>query len=180
MAEEDLKGFTRVTEILWPFSEIKHVDPQVLAKAADRGTRVHNCCEAVIEGLGEFVDEDIVGYMESFHHWWPVSQYKLIEMERRFFCHRLYITGKVDLILQEPNGKNTLVDLKTSARPSKTWLLQGSAYAYLAGKEGLDIDSMVFVRLKKDGKKPCLYSYTPDIPLFLKVYEVYKYFYEKS
>jgi hypothetical protein len=38
-------GYARVTEILQPYTSFDGIDPAVLAKAADRGTRVHKYCE---------------------------------------------------------------------------------------------------------------------------------------
>lgn len=170
------EGYKRITEILWHFSEIKHVDPAVIAKAADRGTRVHNCCEAFIEGIGAFVDEDIKGYIDSFHTWWPIDM-KIVHMEKRFSCHSLSITGKVDLIMQDHEGNLHLYDLKTSYRPSKTWSLQGNGYKYLASVNGIDISTINFVHLMRNSAPAKIITYPTDVDLFLKVVEVYNYFY---
>lgn len=46
-------GFVRVTEILSPFSGLDKVPKDILANAANRGTRVHDVCEGIVKGVGE-------------------------------------------------------------------------------------------------------------------------------
>lgn len=170
-------NYTRVTSILYPFSGLHKIDPDILAHAADRGTRVHKTCEAIISGLGEMgCDEETAGYVESFKEWWLVG-HDVVEMEKRFWCDDLEITGQVDLILQTPEGL-TILDLKTSSAPSKTWPAQGCAYAYLAKKAGYPIENITFLHLSKKGKSPKLYSYPVDDEFFLSIYRTWKHFYK--
>lgn len=65
---QDLNGdYTRVTEILSPFSGLDRVPKAILKNAADRGTRVHKVCEGIVRGIGEWdVDVEISGYVSSF------------------------------------------------------------------------------------------------------------------
>ena len=153
--------------------------PEVLKNAADRGTRVHNICEGIIAGFGEFnVDQEAAPYVESFKKWWDLG-HKVLMMEERFFDHDNRVTGKVDLILDTDEGY-VILDLKTSAKPSKTWLIQGSAYAYLAGLAGYDIKKIQFLHLSKTGKSPKIYEYPIDQDLWRSVFRTYKYFYHKE
>lgn len=86
------------------------------------------------------------------------------------------ITGQVDMIIDSEDGAIVL-DLKTSARPSKTWPLQGSAYAYMARKHGYDIKGIHFLHLNRNGNAPNLYVYDDEIELFKKCLDVFKHFY---
>lgn len=177
--EENLDGYIRVTSILYPFSGLQNIDPTVLAFACERGTKVHLICEAIAKGIGEMgVDEQTWGYVESFKNWWGAGQ-NVVSIEERFFDEDLKITGKVDLIIDTPDGK-AVVDLKTSAKPSKTWPLQGNAYAYLAKRGGHEIKKIFFLHLNKHGKAPKVYEYEIDESFFLSLVRVYKHFFHKE
>lgn len=89
------------------------------------------------------------------------------------------ITGQVDMIIEGSDGA-IILDLKTSAKPSKTWPLQGSAYAYMARQSGYDIKGIHFLHLNKHGGDPHLYVYDDHFELFSKCLDVYKHFYGKQ
>lgn len=178
-AQEEIDPkYTRVTEILYPFSGLASLDAGIVLNAAVRGTRVHNACEAIMKGIGVWnPGNDIQGYIHSFEQWWSLGQ-EIITIEERFFCDELLITGKVDCIVKTPQGL-AILDLKTSYKPSKTWPLQGSAYAYMARKKGYDIQNIQFLHLSKNGIKPHLYEYTDHFDLFRKCLDVYNHFFRK-
>lgn len=173
------ENYQRVTSILYPFSGLEKVPKEILENAAERGTRVHHICEAIIRGLGEFdIDEVTEGYVESFKKWW--EQGHTVKMiEERFWDDELKITGQVDLILEQEEGL-AIVDLKTSYKPSKTWAAQGAAYAYLAKKAGLEITKIFFLHLKKDGSLPSLYEYPVDDNFFFSIHRTWEHFYKKA
>jgi hypothetical protein len=174
-----LDSYLRVTEVLYPFSGLQGIDKDVLERAAKRGTRVHKICESIVEGLGEWgVDDEVAGYVDSFKKWWATG-HKVVLMEKRFFCDDLGITGQVDLIIETPTGLS-IVDLKTPAKPSKTWPLQGSAYAYMARKAGYDIKHIQFLQLSKYGRNPLLYEYEDQFGLFQKCLDVFNHFFRRK
>lgn len=171
--------YTRVTSILYPFSGLDKINVSILAKAADRGTRVHKICEGIMTGLGELgVDDDTRDYVESFKKWWNKG-HNVKAVEKRFWCSQLKITGQVDLILDTQDGL-AIVDLKTCSRPSKTWPLQGAAYAYLAKKAGYDIKKIYFLHLLKSGKEAKVYEYPIDDLFFFSILRVWEHFYKKE
>jgi len=173
------EDYIRVTSTLFPFSGLDKVNPYVLAHAAARGTKVHKICEAIMSGLGEHdVDEECWGYVESFKEWWGTGK-PIVEIERRFWCDDLEITGQVDMIIETPDGL-AIVDIKTSSAPSKTWEAQGSAYYYLACKAGLHIEKVWFLHLNKHGKPATVYEYPCDSSFFLAVLKVFKHFFYKK
>lgn len=177
--KKDRENYTRVTSVLYPFSGIDKIPRQVVENAANRGTKVHKICEGIISGLGELsVDPETWGYIESFKSWWSLG-HDVAMMEERFYDDELEITGQVDLILNTPTGL-TLVDLKTSYSPSKTWAIQGNAYAYLAKNHGHNITKIIFLHLNKKGGEPKLYEYPVDPSLFLSVVDVWRYFYKNE
>lgn len=173
------KRYLRVTEILSPFSGLNNINPNVLQHAANRGTRVHKACEAIVEGLGDWsIDDEIYGYVESFKKWWDEG-HKVLSVEQRFFCSDLMITGQIDLILEEGDGA-VILDIKTPVRPSKTWPLQGAAYAHMAKKSGYNIKGIHFLQLLKDGSHPKLHIYEDQFELFKQCLEVFNYFFKRK
>jgi CRISPR/Cas system-associated exonuclease Cas4 (RecB family) len=143
--------YTRVTEVLAPFSGMDKIPAQILQRAAERGTKVHEICDAIISGMGcPEIPENLQGYIRSFQQW---GYRDFIVKPNRFYCDDLHITGECDAIYQDGKGL-VLVDFKTSVKESKTWVLQGAAYAYLARKSGYDIQRVEFIRLVKDGIYP--------------------------
>ena len=176
--------YLRITEILKPFTGIEFVDPELLQIAADRGTRVHDCIEDILAGRWspEVIDEEVQGYLESFELFWKSSghvfDYTEMQIEKRLFCPKLKITGKLDLIFTKP-GRTYAIDWKTSSKKQDSWFLQGSAYTYLLKQNGYpEVDDVLFVHLKK-GKKPTTYK-DPEPEkswqIFLKCLELYRYF----
>lgn len=160
------QDYLRVTNILYPFSGLDKINPEVLAHAANRGTKVHKICEGIMSGLGEYgIEEETQGYIDSFKLWWEQG-HKIVLMEKRFWCDVLKITGQVDLVLDTQEGL-AILDLKTSSKPSKTWQIQGCAYAYLAKEAGYDIKKIYFLHLNRYGKPPKIYEYPVDASFFL-------------
>lgn len=173
------EDYMRVTTVLYPFSGLQNIDAGVLAHAAERGTKVHKICEGIAEGLGELgVEEETLGYVESFKKWWEQG-IQVVAIEQRFWDDELHLTGQVDFIINTQDGL-AIVDLKTSSKPSKTWQAQGSAYGMLAKKAGFDIKKILFIHLSKHGKEPKIYEYPVDDSFFLAVFRVFKHFFYKE
>lgn len=177
--EKSRENYVRVTHVLYPFSGLQSIDPDIVANAARRGTKVHQICEGIVQGLGEIgVDDETWGYVESFKKWWGEGL-DVAAMEERFWDDELRLTGQVDFIIRTESGL-AIVDIKTSSRPSKTWEAQGSAYAFLAKKSGYDIKKIFFLHLNKHGKEPKLYEYPVDDSFFLAILRVYNHFFHKD
>jgi len=174
----DKENYYRITQILYPFSGLEKIPSEIVAHAAERGTKVHKICESIISGLGEFgVEDETWGYVESFKKWWAHNP-AVISMEERFWDDERKITGQIDLIVKIEDGM-AIVDLKTSSRPSKTWPAQGSAYAMLANKNGYDIKKIMFLHLNKHGKEPKIYEYPVNDNFFLEILNVFNHFFRE-
>jgi hypothetical protein len=171
-----IENYTRVTTVLYPFSGLDKLDAEVVAHAAERGTKVHKICEGIICGLGELgVDDETRPYVESFKKWWEKG-HEVVEMEKRFYCNELRITGQVDLIIKTPEGL-AILDIKTSSKPSPTWEAQGSAYAYLAKNAGYAIKKIFFLHLNRAGREAKIYEYPVDDSFFFAIFRVWKHFF---
>lgn len=176
MTSESREKYIRISTILEPFSGMDKIDPEIVANAARRGTQVHLICEAIATGFGDVgVDDETAPYIKSFMYWWDTSP-EVISMEERLYDDELQITGKFDFLIKTKDGL-AIIDLKTSYQESKTWPVQGNAYAYLASKSGYDIKKIYFIHLKRDGSPPRIYDYPVDHSLFLDTYRIYKHFY---
>lgn len=179
MDKKSREDYLRVTHVLYPFSGLQQIDADVLAHAADRGTKVHKICEGIASDIGEVgVDDETWGYVESFKKWWTAGV-EVIAMEERFWDDKLCLTGQVDFIITTPEGL-AIVDIKTSSRPSKTWQAQGSAYAYLAKNAGYQIQKIYFLHLNKHGKEPKVFEYEVDDSFFLSIFRTYQHFFHKE
>lgn len=177
--EKSRLDYLRVTNVLWPFSGLDKINPDVLKNAAERGTKVHHICEGIMLGLGELgVDDQTWGYIESFKKWWGEGRH-INCIERRFYDDFHKITGMCDMIMHTSDGL-AIVDLKTSSKESKTWAIQGAAYAYLASLEGFEIQKILFIHLNKHGKEPKIYEYPVDDEAFLSVLRTYNHFYKEK
>lgn len=187
-------NYTRVTEVLYPFSNLGKIDPTVVKKAADRGTVVHMLCDGIISGVGAFEaksllnycsgEEDreqekfkIDGFMKSFMQWQEDKSF--LEKPERFHCDKYMITGECDAIYQDDDGL-VLVDFKCPVSESKTWALQGSAYSYLAKVAGHPISRIEFIKLDRTGKRPKVFVYKEDFGMFLKCLELYRHFFKSG
>jgi len=181
----DIKeGFTRVTSVFEPYTNFDAIDPVVLHRAANRGTRVHRYCE--LHMLGEYYpqpEEELVGYIDSFIQWYDKIVEKLICTEQRIYNNQYKLTGAIDIVAILKGDKSpTIIDIKTPASESKTWCLQTAAYRLLYNSKmdvKLHADRRIALRLDKKGGYPKIHEYTEngrDLRLYLSALEVYKYF----
>lgn len=178
---ESKKDYTRISTILYPFTGLEKIPQDIVEKAAERGTKVHKACESIVLGLGNFgIDREVEPYIDSFNQWWELG-HQVYKVEERFYDDELKITGQADLLIQCKENSSfqiDIIDLKTSYKPSKTWPIQGAAYAYLAQKNGLTINKIHFLHLSKVGKFPKICTYPVNDKLFLSVFETYNHFYK--
>lgn len=172
------KLYTRVTSITGRFIDLSHIPRCSLENAKIRGTCVHECCEALVSGIGEYdLLPEWKGYIDSFSLWFTDKDF--LDKPDRFFCDKLMITGECDFIYQD--GETVvLLDIKTSEQESITWPLQGAAYCYLARKRGINVQRIEFLMLSKKGKSPksIVYEYDTNFKMFMHFYETYRYLYK--
>lgn len=161
MSDERFEGYDRVTDVLSPFSGYGKIDPMILERAAARGDRVHKAIDEIISDLGNWISHDgIEGYMQSFYKFWDAMEPFILSHEQRYFSKDIAITGKIDL-LAKINGKRVLIDWKTSSQFNHTWPLQGAAYALLLKEQEVEFDSVLFVKLLKNGNGPDAFEFDP-------------------
>lgn len=182
---KDEKRYTRVSEILSPYSDFSNIDPQVLANAADRGTRVHKLCELYIKNLMiepvESLDTELQGYFKSFVNWCDLALHTPIDAEARYYCDELKITGQIDLVaMLNDSNKAVIIDIKTPQNSSKTWNLQTAAYMYLYNQTlDIPIHRRGCLLLNKNGGLATFIEYTDferEFELFKQAINLYNFF----
>ena len=180
--DEIPSGYTRVTDILSPFNNFSGIDPETLAAAADRGTRVHKLCESYALGLFiVHVDEDCKNYFNAFCKWFDEYVEEVICAEKRLNSPTYLISGKFDLIVRLKGDKRlVLLDNKTPQTPSKTWKLQTAAYKHLI-LECLDkvVERRICLMLPKHGPNIRIIEHTDhdhDLELFLSALRLHRFF----
>lgn len=175
-------GYVRVTDVLKTYISFDKIDPAVLKKAADRGTRVHKYCELYTQNLLiEKVDEDCKPYVESFIQWFDAMVEELWVSEIRLSCPKYLITGKLDMVVTiKGDQQPTIVDLKTPQQASISWQLQTAAYRYLMRvSQNIEIPRRLCLVLDRLGNQPKLIEYTnheADERMFLNAVELFHFF----
>lgn len=173
-----MQTYTRITDIIAPFTGIEFVPEFVLEPVCTRGTSVHLMIEGILQGFEVDVPEALQGYIDAWKAWYSNGQspleYSDKIIEKRLYCDKLGITGQVDLIVNEYHA----YDWKTSSKESISWKLQGAAYQYLIEKEYGDRALMTFVHLKPDGtySEYRYHNQKENFEVFKKCLELYRYF----
>ena len=169
-----------VTQALSPFSDFSGINPEVLQRAAERGSRVHRACAAYASGFPALGlhDEDH-GYFHSFVGWFDRYVNKVLMVEKRL-ASPLGYTGMLDLACRLIDGRIVVVDYKTPALESPTWKAQIAAYCELAKLvySNIEFEGMALV-LNKEGKpaKGIVYQYqADDFAAFLSCLNAYRFF----
>ena len=184
MIEMNGKKYARVTEILKPFADFSHIDPLVLDNKARIGTQVHQAISCELKGDFPWVNNDSIGYFESYLKWRTRIQPEFIVSEGRYFDDKKMITGQIDALVQFAENPNVpiLVDFKTSAQESKeTWPMQAHLYAYLLEVIGIKSSSTYhFVKLSKNGALPHIFEYKFDRNIHNKCMKAIDDFWEKQ
>jgi hypothetical protein len=163
MIVKDGIEYARVTDVINHLNDFSGIPPHVLQNKADIGTRVHDAIEVYSTmGFEPLLDSDAKGYFSSFKLWWDRDIPEIVLSERRLFCDRLLITGKMDMLIRPYKDKPpVLIDFKTSVKESPTWILQAHFYHYLIKSNGHEVGNVMhFIKLNKQGKMPDSFSYT--------------------
>lgn len=172
-----------VTQVLSPFADFSGIRPEVLAHAAERGTRVHQACAAIARGLWTVPpDDECRGYVQSFRGWFEQAVDEVVLVEAELVDEALGFKGHPDLICRiRGDERPSLIDLKTPATKNRLWRAQLAAYRHLARIHGYDVDRTASLRLKKDGGHPIFDEYDPressqDFAAFLSALNAYRCF----
>lgn len=174
--------YPRVTEVLRAFTSYDQVPKDILERAAARGTSVHALCAAIAKGdwiPDTMIDKELRGYVNSFKQWAEAQVDKFVIIEKRLHDNLLQYSGQLDFVILGKDNELYLVDLKTSARPQKTYPVQMAAYDYLLRNNEVKVKTAMLVYLNKDGDFPeihTLESMDREFQVFHSALDCYHYF----
>ena len=144
--------YASVTQVLQPFADFSKIPPDVLARASERGSRVHDACANYARGLVNInIAPEVVGYFDSFRRWFDVMADEVLLAETRLVDEGFLFHGEPDLIIKSKTEGVILIDNKTPVQLVKTWRLQCAGYVNLATKNGMKPDHTGSLRLHPDG-----------------------------
>jgi len=183
--EEIREGYFRVTQVLQPYSSYAEIPHHILVKAQNRGIRTHKVCEMyMLDEYFPYPDDDIAGYFESFKHWYDDDIIdRLVCVELRLYNDLLRITGQIDIVgVLKGDTSPSVIDIKTSQTPTKSWPLQLAAYRHLYNEsdEKSKVKRRLVVQLNKEGKPPKIheyYDFDKDWRLYQGILEAWRYYY---
>lgn len=131
-------------------------------KAGNIGTYAHNLIEDYIQtGIIPSYDkipftmvDAVLNAFNGFRIWWDqlITDHKveIISIEQRLTCE--YFGGTLDLLISI-DDKITLVDFKTSNKPSYKYFLQMASYRYMLKQQGVYLNACIILMLDKSTPK---------------------------
>ena len=149
--------YPRVTDILSPLTTYDQVPEYVMHRAAQRGTTVHALCASIAKHAwvpDNMVDREHLPYVNSFRLWAEAQVQSFEIVEKRYTDEVAGFSGQLDFVIKGRDNELYLVDIKTSARPQKTYPLQMAAYEHLLGLNKVQVKGAMLVYLSKVGEFP--------------------------
>lgn len=153
----DGEKFPSVTEICEPisFKKLDAVDKSIVAKAAARGSAIHEMiCNYIYtdEFTEDAIPTDYEPYLSAFLDWWlqyapsPMYNEMLVGSKELGYC------GTCDFVCKI-NNKIYLIDFKTTSELDKKYLsVQLYGYKKALAERGINVEVCAVLHLTKDGK----------------------------
>jgi hypothetical protein len=143
-----------VTSLMGPLSQKEYgeIPQNILTKAADKGTAVHEAIEEYSKfGIADIAPE-YQGYLDGFMKWENAMKPEVIGSEVRTYHRILGYAGTADCIAVI-DGELNLIDFKTTYKViEKSCRVQLEAYAQALDSHGIKIVRKRILHLKKDGE----------------------------
>ncbi len=164
---------------------------EIKMEAVDRGTIVHHAIERLIvektlrmddkirdrEGIEREITPDEYYCVMTFLQWYESEgRPKVIAVEQTVESEKYGYAGTLDYIF-EIEGKNVLLDIKTSKYIFPSHELQVSALKQGCSEEGIAIDSLAILQVGYTANKNQHYKFTEiedQFPLFLSTKNIWQ------
>lgn len=164
-----------VTQVLSPWADFSRIPGDVLQAACERGSSVHQYCQAYALGVWAIEPEGLEGYCESFRRWFHTYVLEVISVEQEYRDDQFGFMGHPDIVVViKEDLFPTVIDYKTPVGKGNTWELQLAAYRHLSGAKQAGS-----LRLDPDGGVPKM-DWVPQDPklfnLFLSALNLKNYF----
>jgi len=101
----------------------------ILDAAADYGTRLHDHCDRVINGLPTEPEDDLKNSVLAFQDWFRESGLEMVMGDTAVASLKHGYGGKFDAVAVNKAGEYVLIDFKTSSGCREEYALQVAAYA---------------------------------------------------
>lgn len=154
--EQKRLTYPRVSDILaiQNANAMRSIPADKLINAQLRGTAIDNYCTALMKKLFmPEIEPAYQAYVDSFIEWSNQRIKKIVSTHQRFYDDDLKFSGEFDAIMiLNDSDEVTLIDIKATCLPSKTWPVQLAAYKHLCEKNGIKIDRVMNMHLRKKTK----------------------------
>ena len=152
-----------VTQLMAPLSAAAYngIDTEVLNRAADKGTEVHQAAENYANFGIEDISPERRDYFEGFRKWFDEVKPVVVSTEFKTYHKYLIYGGTVDL-LAYIDDMLYVIDYKTTYRVEKMLTrVQLEAYKQALLSHGIPVTRKAVLHLQKNGKAKLL-EYEPD------------------
>ena len=152
-----------VTQLMAPLNASVYggINTDVLNKAADRGTEVHQAAENYANFGIEDISPEHRGYFDGFRKWFDEVKPVVVSTEFQTYHKYLIYGGTVDL-LAYIDDMLYVIDYKTTYRVDKMLTrVQLEAYKQALLSHGIPVTRKAVLHLLPDGKAK-LQEYEPD------------------
>ena len=158
MSQEEIKpGYIRVSDLIKPYVDFSHIDPEVLSRKARIGTEVHEAIAAHYTGdffpISPEADVYLPAFKSAIKSDVEILNETPVVLEKRLYSTKMGFTGQIDALFKSKLGSYHLVDFKTSyAAQNASWRLQLTFYAMLLSENSICDEPVCSVlHLKKNG-----------------------------
>lgn len=148
---EELPSVSEITRFI-SREMYTEVNQSVLDRAADRGTSIHRATESLDRYGNCEIDDDLVPYLQAYVEFRKAHDVKWDKIEWSTYNAERKFAGTIDRI-GIVDGKNCIVDIKsTYTIHTVAVTAQLTLYKMMAESQGLKVDELFVLHLKKDGK----------------------------
>lgn len=145
-----IKSVTQLLDVKFG-NKYAHIDPEVLKKAAERGTQIHKAIEDYCKGEDSDLDE-----VRGFKFLQKNYGFEVVENEKMLILNfnNEHYGGRFDLLIKI-NGKLALADIKTTSTLDKEYLAYQLNLYRIGAKQtyGYDIEELYGLHLRGDKRK---------------------------
>lgn len=152
-----------VTQLMAPLTAAAYngIDTEVLNRAADKGTEVHEAAENYANFGIEDISPEHRGYFDGFREWFDEVKPVVVSTEFQTYHKYLIYGGTVDL-LAYIDDMLYVIDYKTTYRVEKMLTrVQLEAYKQALLSHGIPVTRKAVLHLQKTGRAKLL-EYEPD------------------
>jgi len=184
---EEVKGATTILSVInkpalldwaWKMGRSGKDYKAVRDKAGGIGTLLHFLAECHVKHLepdiSEFSESEIktaTPLFDKFKKWWEENGFVLVGSEVQLVSERFKYGGTLDIVATKPNGRLTLIDLKTGKSCYKDYWYQVAGYEQLWGENNPSNPILDKIILRFDKESGDIYpTEKSDLQLYLQVF----------